>query len=80
MFTRVDLSAVQSAYRLCYVRKPWAWFTRIPLDHQWGEHWERVPYMHESGLPYSDEPDQILKVGFDGPVYAPFGWGELPTL
>jgi len=71
MFARVDLSAVQSVYRLCYVRPPWAWFTRIPLDRQWGEHWERAPYMRESGLPYSDAADQILKVGFDGPLLGP---------
>lgn len=71
MAARVDLSAVQSLYRLCYVRTPWAWFTRIPLDHQWGEHWERAPYMRESGLPYSDAADQILKVGFDGPLLSP---------
>jgi hypothetical protein len=71
MFTRVDLSAVQGVYRLCYVRTPWAWFTRLPLDQQWGEHWERAPYMRESGLPYSDAADQILKVGFDGPLLGP---------
>ncbi|WP_042266878.1 hypothetical protein [Paraburkholderia heleia] len=71
MSTRVDLSAVQTEYRLCYVRTPWAWFTRIPLDQQWGEHWERAPYMREAGLPYADEAGQILKVGFDGPLLSP---------
>ncbi|MBB3261917.1 hypothetical protein F4827_006791 [Paraburkholderia bannensis] len=71
MSARVDLSAVQNAYGLCYVRTPWAWFTRIALDRQWGERWEHAPYMRESGLPYADEPDQILKLGFDGPLLGP---------
>ncbi|WP_321915635.1 MULTISPECIES: hypothetical protein [unclassified Paraburkholderia] len=71
MMTRVDLSAVQRVYRLCYVRTPWAWFTRIPLDQQWGEHWERAPFTREAGLPYSDAPEQILKVGFDAPLLDP---------
>ncbi|WP_321845171.1 hypothetical protein [Paraburkholderia bannensis] len=71
MSARVDLSAVQDVYRLCYVRTPWAWFTRIALDQQWGERWERGPYTSESGLPYADEPDQILKLGFDGSLLSP---------
>ncbi|MFX1764972.1 hypothetical protein PWP93_20765 [Paraburkholderia sp. A1RI-2L] len=71
MTTRVDLTAVQETYRLCYVHAPWAYFTRVPLDQQWGDHWERSPYTSEAGLPYGGEPDQILKVAFDGPLLTP---------
>lgn len=71
MTTRVDLTGVQDIYRLCYVRPPWAYFTRLPLDQQWGDHWERAPYGPQAGLPYSGEPDQILKVAFEGPMLTP---------
>jgi hypothetical protein len=71
MITRVDLTAVQNDYHLCYVRTPWAYFTRMPLSHQWGDHWERAPYTTEAGLPYPGERDPILKVAFDGPLLTP---------
>lgn len=71
MSARVDLSAVQNVYRLGYVCTPWAWFTRFALDRQWGERWERGPYVRESGLPYADESDQIFKLGFSGPLLSP---------
>lgn len=71
MSTRVDLTAVQETYRLCYVRTPWAYFTRVPLEQQWGDHWERAPSTSEAGLPYGGERDQILKVAFDGPLLTP---------
>ncbi|WP_028219896.1 hypothetical protein [Paraburkholderia oxyphila] len=71
MTTRVDLTAVQETYRLCYVCTPWAYFTRAPLDQQWGDHWERAPYTSVAGLPYGGEPDQILKVAFDAALLTP---------
>jgi len=71
MTTRVDLTAVQDIYRLCYVRIPWAWFTRVPLQQQWGDRWEREYCAMDVGLPYGGEPDQILKVAFDGALYTP---------
>lgn len=66
-----DLDGVRHAYGLCFVRAPWAYFTRLPLDHQWGDGWERVPYERHAGLPYDDSSAQILTVAFDGPLYAP---------
>lgn len=62
---------VRHAYGLCFVRAPWAYFTRLPLDQQWGDGWERVPYQQHAGPPYTDSPEQILTVAFDGPLYAP---------
>jgi hypothetical protein len=53
------------------VRAPWAYFTRVPLDQQWGDGWERAPYEQHAGVPYDDGPDQILTVAFDGPLYPP---------
>jgi hypothetical protein len=67
----VDLTGVRDAYVLCFVRMPWAFFTRLALDQQCGDRWERVPYQLHAGLPYSDSPDQILKVAFDGPLFPP---------
>ena len=36
-----DLDDVRHVYGLCFVRAPWAYFTRLPLDQQWGDGWER---------------------------------------
>ncbi|MGF6300262.1 hypothetical protein OKW42_003592 [Paraburkholderia sp. WC7.3d] len=66
-----DLDGVRHAYGLCFVRAPWAYFTRVPLDQQWGDGWERVPYEQHAGVPYDDMPEQILTVAFDGPLYPP---------
>ncbi|WP_321788348.1 hypothetical protein [Paraburkholderia sp. J94] len=71
MATRVDLTGVQEVYRLCYVCAPWAYFTRAPLEQQWGDNWEKSPYTSEAGLPYGGERDQILKIAFDGPLLTP---------
>ena len=67
----VDLDGVRYAYRLCFVRSPWAFFTCQPLERQWGDRWEEVPYERHAGHPYDDRPDQILKVAFDGPLLTP---------
>jgi hypothetical protein len=66
-----DLAGVRHAYGLCFVRAPWAYFTRLPLDEQWGDGWERAPYEHNAEAPYDDGPDRILKVAFDGPLFPP---------
>jgi hypothetical protein len=71
MALRVDLSCVGDVYRLCFVRMPWAYFTRLALDQQCGDRWERVPYHLHAGLPYADRADQIVKVAFDGPLFPP---------
>ena len=71
MTLSVNLDGVRSAYRLCYVRSPWAYFTRLPLDLQWGDRWELSPCGAYAGVPYNDSLEQILKVAFDGPLFTP---------
>jgi hypothetical protein len=66
-----DLDGVRHAYGLCFVRAPWAYFTRLPLDQQWGDGWERAPFERHAGLPYEDTAQQILTVAFDGPLLPP---------
>ncbi|WP_233853681.1 hypothetical protein [Paraburkholderia sp. HD33-4] len=65
-----NLDGVRHAYRLCFVRAPWACFTRLPLDQQWGDGWERAPYEQYAGLPY-DDAQQILTVAYDGALLTP---------
>jgi len=71
MTLHVDLSGVKNHYRLCFVHGTWAFFTRLALDRQWGDGWERTPYERYAGPPYAGEPDQILKLAFDGPLLPP---------
>lgn len=71
MALTADLDGVRHAYGLCFVRAPWAYFTCLPLDQQWGDGWERVPYEQHASVPYDDSPGQILTVAFDGPLYPP---------
>jgi hypothetical protein len=66
-----NLDGARHSYRLCYVRAPWAFFTRIPVDQQWGERWEAAPYRAYAGHPYRDHPGQILQVAYDGPLLTP---------
>ncbi|MGA7776773.1 MAG: hypothetical protein WCA85_03555 [Paraburkholderia sp.] len=66
-----DFHGARRAYELCFVRAPWAYFTRLPLDQQWGDGWERAPYEKHAGTPYEDSPGQILTIAFDGPLYTP---------
>lgn len=71
MTLRVDLNGVGNTYRLCFVRAPWAYLTRIDLDLQCGDAWDKAPYQFHAQLPYGASPDQILKVAFDGPLFPP---------
>ncbi|PRX28262.1 hypothetical protein B0G75_112205 [Paraburkholderia sp. BL18I3N2] len=66
-----DLDDARHVYGLCFVRAPRAYFTRLPLDQQWGDGWERVPYEKHAGPPYDDAARQILTVAFDGPLLPP---------
>lgn len=56
-------------YKLCYIDGPWAFFTTQPLDKQWGDDWNDVPYEHNAGRPYEPRKDgdswEISKVAFD---------------
>lgn len=80
MALRTDLEPVRNLYQLCFVKPPWAWFTRLPLSHQWGDGWERAPWQREAGLPYGGAPDRLIKVAFDGPFVAPEETPERPAL
>ncbi|TDN63208.1 hypothetical protein B0G77_6840 [Paraburkholderia sp. BL10I2N1] len=71
MSLTVNLDGVRHAYGLCFVRAPWAYFTRLPLHHQCGDRWDLSPYETHAGEPYDDSADQILKVAFDGPLFTP---------
>jgi hypothetical protein len=75
-----NLEPVSETYRLCYVQAPWAWFTRLPLSHQWGDGWERAPYQREAGPPYDDTPGTIVRLAFDGPFIAPQDDPRAPPL
>ncbi|WP_233837820.1 hypothetical protein [Paraburkholderia sp. ZP32-5] len=66
-----DLDGVRHAYGLCFVRVPWAYFSRLPVDRQWGDGWERAPYEQHAGPPYDDTAQQILTVAYDGPLLTP---------
>jgi hypothetical protein len=61
---------------LCYATPGWAFFTTQPLDKQWGDDWNDVPYEHNAGDPYAwrednGKPWQILKVRWAGPYLLP---------
>jgi hypothetical protein len=71
MEATANLSGVHSIHGLCFVRAPWAYFTRLPLAQQWGDRWEIASCKGPAGAPYSDSPDQILTVAFDGPLLMP---------
>ena len=61
---------------LCYVRDNWAWFTTLPLEDQWGDDWDDVPYQHNAGYPYSSNPNswELTKIAWDGPFIEPSEW------
>lgn len=42
-------------YKLCHVERNFAYFTRLPLDEQWGDDWNDAPYEHNAGTPYDEE-------------------------
>nr|WP_244106152.1 hypothetical protein [Paraburkholderia phenazinium] len=77
MSLTANLGGFHSTYQLCFVLTPWAFFTRLPLDCQWGDRWEFTPYEGCAGNPYDDSLDQILKLAFDGPLVTP-GTGRAP--
>jgi len=66
-------------YKLCYVKDGCAWFTPVPLEKQWGDDWNDVPYEHNASEPYDDtrQPDgtyvkhELVRVMFRGGVDEP---------
>jgi len=59
--TKLNMDAV-----LCYVEEPWAYFTTRPIEDQWGDDWDDMPYEFNAGLPYNDR-----KPGFAGDDWKP---------
>jgi len=63
--------------KLCYVQKPWAFFTTQDVAKQWGDDWNDAPYEHNAGWPYEwylgekKEPWNIIRVAFDSPHETP---------
>ena len=53
-------------YKLCYVEGNFAYFTNIELSEQWGDDWNDVCYSSNAGEPSYDEPNQIIKIAYDG--------------
>ena len=53
-------------YKLCYIDGSIAYFTKLPLEKQWGDDWGDCPYEHNAEPPYYDTYDQIIKVAYDG--------------
>ena len=46
------MSNIKEQHVLCYVSGGAAYFTNQPLDKQWGDDWDDVPYEHNAGRPY----------------------------
>jgi len=78
---QTPIHAQTAELKLCYVEEPWAWFTTLPLDKQWGDDWNDAPYEHNAGTPYQyiehnlkrgDEPWTVTKVAYSGgQLYTP---------
>lgn len=63
-------------FKLCYVDKPWAFFTTQDIKKQWGDDWNDAPYEHNAGEPYEalkerGEDWKIIRIAFEGPLYTP---------
>jgi hypothetical protein len=65
-------------FRLCYVNRPWAWFTTQDVRRQRGEDWDVPGFTHNAGDPEfyheasDDEPYELLKVAVDGTYVCPY--------
>lgn len=66
--------------KLCYCEESWAWFTTCPLEEQWGDDWNDVPWEHNAGYPYEwreeysergIDPYNIVQVAWEGPYILP---------
>mgnify|MGYP005757311191 CR=1 FL=1 len=57
-------------YKLCYVEDNFAWFTKLPLNEQWGDDWDDAPYECNAGIPYDKE--NLVVLSFMAPcLYEP---------
>lgn len=72
---------MNNVFKLCYIDKPWAYFTSMDdIGKQWGDDWNDAPYEHNAGSPYEygnhdkakgREPWEVKKIAFDGDFNAP---------
>lgn len=56
---------------LCYIEEPWAFFTTKPLQEQWGDDWNDIPYECNSERPYEYEGFKVTKVAYEGDFVTP---------
>ena len=50
-----DTMADAMQYKLCYVRRDWAWFCDVEPTEMWGDDWDDAPYEHNACEPYADK-------------------------
>jgi len=65
-----EMPAAEPEPVLCYVDRPWAYFTTQALAEQWGDDWNDAPYQHNAGRPYEAYGDKagawrIVRVAFE---------------
>lgn len=65
-------------YKLCYVERNFAYFTRLPLDEQGGDDWNDAPYEYNAGTPYDEENIVVLAFFSDTLADPPFGHCNSP--
>lgn len=51
--------------QLCYIANEVAYFTTQPLNEQWGDDWDSIPYEYNAGVPYEDYGHDIYKIAFN---------------
>lgn len=56
---------------LCYIDRPWAYFTTQALDQQWGDDWNDAPYEHNAEEPYAKPGWEIVVVAFRSDLETP---------
>ena len=61
------------SHKLCYIEDNWAYFTKLPLDEQWGDDWDDAPYEHNAGEPYEHLGADIMKLAWEGDLDTPCG-------
>lgn len=59
---QATLTDEQLGAQLCYVLKPWAYFTTQDLDKQTGDDWNDAPYECNAGTPYYPREGDIYQV------------------
>lgn len=45
------LPTAADEFRLCYIERPWAYFTTAPVTADLGEDWHKIPYEHNASAP-----------------------------